>query len=46
MNYEVKAQKEENGAVKSTFDSRTATGSLLRSVHPASGTELASKTHN
>jgi hypothetical protein len=32
LKYEVKAQKEENGAVKSSFDNRTETGSLLRQV--------------
>jgi hypothetical protein len=46
LKYEVKAQKEENGAVKSSFDSGTARGSLLRQVHAVSGKELASKTHN
>jgi hypothetical protein len=46
MKYEVKAQKEENGAVKSSFDNRAATGPLLRQAHAVRGTALASKTHN
>jgi hypothetical protein len=43
MKLEIKAQKEENGAVKSSIDSRTTTGSLVRQTHPASGRDSQTK---